>query len=108
MDLLSCSQAFCYNHLHMVEDLHVNEVKWLLYSSHTHICWYTVLQEPQNGSGLLPVHSDSDAINSSSDAVTPAPDSPYADLGEVEPVNLISFAYQIASGMVMEPQLKWC
>ena len=25
---------------------------------------------------------------------------PYANLGEVEPVNLISFAYQIASGMV--------
>ena len=91
----------------MVEDLLVNEVKWS-YRSHTHICWYTVLQEPQNSSGLLPVHSDSDAINSSSDAVTPPPDSLYADLGEVEPVNLISFAYQIAPGMIMEPQLKWC
>lgn len=32
--------------------------------------------------------------------VVPHPDSPYASLGEVEPVNLISFAYQIASGMV--------
>ncbi len=32
--------------------------------------------------------------------VLPGPDSLYAALGEVEPVNLISFAYQIASGMV--------
>ena len=32
--------------------------------------------------------------------VMPSPDSPYAALGGVEPVNLISFAYQIASGMV--------
>lgn len=32
--------------------------------------------------------------------LVPSPDSPYAALGEVEPVNLISFAYQIASGMV--------
>ena len=70
--------------------------------------WYTILQEPQssNGSGLQPVHSESDVTNSSSDTVTPPPDSPYADLGEVEPVNLISFAYQIASGMVMELQLE--
>ena len=52
------------------------------------------------------MYSESDVINSSSDTVTPPPDSPYADLGEVEPVNLISFAYQIASGMVMEPQLE--
>ena len=35
-----------------------------------------------------------------SGSVVPDPTSPYADLGEVEPVNLISFAYQIASGMV--------
>ena len=83
----------------------MNEVKQS-YRSHIHICWYTVLQEPQNDSGILPVHSDSDAINSSSDAVTPPHDSLYADLGEVEPVNLISLAYQIASGMVIEPQLK--
>ncbi|KAL5497189.1 hypothetical protein EMCRGX_G013614 [Ephydatia muelleri] len=34
-----------------------------------------------------------------SGSVVPDPTSPYADLGEVEPVNLISFAYQIASGM---------
>lgn len=27
-------------------------------------------------------------------------ESPYATLGDVEPVNLISFAYQIAAGMV--------
>ena len=33
-------------------------------------------------------------------AIMPSPDSPYAPLGGVEPVNLISFAYQIASGMV--------
>ena len=33
-------------------------------------------------------------------SVVPSPDSPYADLGGVDPVNLISFAYQIASGMV--------
>lgn len=33
-------------------------------------------------------------------SIVPMPDSPYADLGGVEPVNLISFAYQIASGMV--------
>ena len=32
--------------------------------------------------------------------VVPSPDSPYAALGEVEPVSLISFAYQIATGMV--------
>lgn len=32
--------------------------------------------------------------------VVPSPDSPYAALGEVDPVNLISFAYQIATGMV--------
>ena len=33
-------------------------------------------------------------------SVVPSPDSPYADLGGVEPETLISFAYQIASGMV--------
>lgn len=32
--------------------------------------------------------------------VMPSPDSPYAELGGVDPVNLINFAYQIASGMV--------
>lgn len=30
----------------------------------------------------------------------PSCDNPYAGLGELEPVNLISFAYQIASGLV--------
>ena len=30
----------------------------------------------------------------------PSPENPYAELGEVESVNLLSFAYQIASGMV--------
>ena len=30
----------------------------------------------------------------------PPPGSTYADLGDVEPVNLLSFAYQVASGMV--------
>ena len=34
--------------------------------------------------------------------VKPAPGSLYADLGDFEPVNLLSFAYQIASGMVSE------
>ena len=32
--------------------------------------------------------------------VKPAPGTLYADLGDFEPVNLLSFAYQIASGMV--------
>ena len=27
-------------------------------------------------------------------------ESPYVNLGDVEPVNLVSFAYQIAAGMV--------
>ena len=35
-----------------------------------------------------------------SEGVIPVPGSQYAELGGVEPVNLISFAYQIASGMV--------
>ena len=35
-----------------------------------------------------------------SNMVVPGPDSPYADLGGVEPESLISFAYQIATGMV--------
>ncbi len=34
------------------------------------------------------------------EAAIPEPEDPYADLGELEPVNLISFAYQIACGMV--------
>jgi len=60
-------------------------------------------QQSNNGSTvpeLPPTHSDSDNTNISVDAVLPAPSSLYADLGEVQPVNLISFAYQIASGMV--------
>ena len=32
--------------------------------------------------------------------VTMPEESPYVHLGTVEPVNLISFAYQIAAGMV--------
>ena len=35
--------------------------------------------------------------------ITPEFDSPYADLGDIEPLNLLSFAYQIASGMVRVP-----
>ncbi len=35
--------------------------------------------------------------------VTPPPGSIYERLGDVEPVNLLSFAYQIASGMVSWP-----
>lgn len=38
--------------------------------------------------------------------VVPSPDSPYAALGEVEPVSLISFAYQIATGMVRSPHIR--
>ena len=34
--------------------------------------------------------------------VKPAPGTLYADLGDFEPVNLLSFAYQIASGMVSD------
>lgn len=30
----------------------------------------------------------------------PSPESEYAELGEIDSVNLLSFAYQIASGMV--------
>ena len=37
----------------------------------------------------------------SGDTVVPTPGSLYAELGGVEPVNLLSFAYQIASGMVI-------
>ena len=33
-------------------------------------------------------------------SVTPSHENPYAELGEVDCVNLLSFAYQIASGMV--------
>ena len=36
--------------------------------------------------------------------VKPAPGSLYADLGDFEPVNLLSFAYQIASGMVSKSE----
>ncbi len=36
----------------------------------------------------------------SGDKVIPTPGTLYAELGGVEPVNLLSFAYQIASGMV--------
>ena len=43
--------------------------------------------------------SSKECVNQSS-VVVLNPDSPYADLGEVESANLLSFAYQIASGMV--------
>ena len=36
------------------------------------------------------------------DQVVPKPGSRYADLGGVEPISLISFAYQIATGMVSQ------
>ena len=39
--------------------------------------------------------------------VSMSEDSPYVNLGEVEPVNLISFAFQIASGMVRAPTLPF-
>lgn len=40
--------------------------------------------------------------------VKPAPGSLYADLGDFEPVNLLSFAYQIASGMVSKMSITVC
>ena len=43
---------------------------------------------------------DLDAMKEESENVMISPLSPYANLGDVNPVNLISFAYQIASGMV--------
>ena len=39
--------------------------------------------------------------------VKPTPGSLYADLGDFEPVNLLSFAYQIASGMVRERSINY-
>ena len=39
--------------------------------------------------------------------VKPAPGTLYADLGEFEPVNLLSFAYQIASGMVSHTRISF-
>ena len=39
-------------------------------------------------------------LDTKSENVMISPLSPYANLGDVDPVNLISFAYQIASGMV--------
>lgn len=35
-------------------------------------------------------------------SVVSVPDGPYSELGEINSVNLLSFAYQIASGMVRE------
>ena len=43
--------------------------------------------------------SSKECVNQSS-IVFLNPDSPYADLGEVESANLLSFTCQIASGMV--------
>ena len=53
----------------------------------------------------FPIHncSDSPLIAPSQQpvsAVSMPEESPYATLGDVEPVNLVSFAYQIAAGMV--------
>ena len=39
-------------------------------------------------------------------AVSMPEESPYATLGDVEPVNLVSFAHQIAAGMVNNPTHK--
>ena len=48
-----------------------------------------------------PVPADkSGAAFSVYDRLEPPPDSPYAVLGNIEEVDLTSFAYQIASGMV--------
>ena len=43
----------------------------------------------------VPNHSP----DSNKQLCTPS-DSPYSDLGEIDTINLLSFAYQIASGMV--------
>lgn len=52
-----------------------------------------------NGSGggvrVVVLDEDNEEVK-----VKPAPGTLYHDLGEFEPVNLLSFAYQIASGMV--------
>ena len=48
-----------------------------------------------SGEGVTVVRLDEEEVK-----VKPAPGTLYADLGEFEPVNLLSFAYQIASGMV--------
>ena len=53
-----------------------------------------VLESAYNGMG---VGGDGGPM---AEKVMPVPGSIYADLGGVEPVNLISFAYQIASGLV--------
>ena len=53
-----------------------------------------LVRAAQRAEGLLDGGMEGEA------RVVPSPDSPYAALGEVEPVSLISFAYQIASGMV--------
>jgi hypothetical protein len=43
---------------------------------------------------------DKSGVFSVYDRLEPPPDSPYAILGNIEEVDLTSFAYQIASGMV--------
>lgn len=56
----------------------------------------TMVTEAEGGDKDLVV----DHKEQMSEGVVPMPGSQYAELGGVEPVNLISFAYQIASGMV--------
>lgn len=45
---------------------------------------------------------NSPSRQSNTGTVVSIPDGPYAELGEIDSVNLLSFAYQIASGMVRE------
>lgn len=58
-------------------------------------------------SAQVPLNPQGSSVPQEEQVVIPDPSSAYADLGEVEPVNLISFAYQIASGMVSGVG-HWC
>ena len=49
---------------------------------------------------IFPPSPFSSSVKDPVSVVSMSEDSPYVNLGEVEPVNLISFAFQIASGMV--------
>ena len=57
-----------------------------------------------SGGGVRVVVSGEAGENEEEVKVKPAPGTLYHDLGEFEPVNLLSFAYQIASGMVSHTQ----
>ena len=48
----------------------------------------------------VPSKDDTDDSNPYTSLLVPNPSSEYAVLGEIDAINLLSFAYQIASGMV--------